>query len=206
MLNKERIVNLIVRPHKEWSAILSEQNTPLQLFLKYFLPLLAIPVFALVIGYALVGKSSGDAHFSILIKGWQIGFQKALTYAISTPVALFLSALLIDYLAPVFRSSRAPERSMILVIYSWTPVLLAGVFYFIPAFGFMFYPAVIFAFVVMWHGLPVMKQTPDASRTAYFLAMVIVIVCVLAICHSVIFKPLIGAFWVGESYYSGMGL
>jgi hypothetical protein len=206
MLTKERILNLLRKPMIEWNSIANETNKPIEVFLRFFLPLLGVPIIALVFGYGLVGKTSNDGFLSFAIKGWHVGFQKSITYLISTPVALFVSAWVIDHMAPVFRSERNLDRTLILIMYSWTPVLLVGVFYFFPVMDFMFYPGIIAAFALLWFGLPVMKNTPPASKSVYFLMMVIVLVSLLAIFHQVIFTPLIGAFWMGNSGLPGVTL
>jgi len=195
---KDRVINLFLRPSKEWHAISEEHFTLGQFSVRYMIPLMLIPLFSLVIGYGLVGKTSNDGFISLAIKGWDIGIQKALIYLFTMPITVFLSALAIDYLAPVFRSSRNLERTVTLLGYATTPVLLSGVFSLVPILGFMFLLGIVAAFALLWFGIPVLKSTPKASVSAYFLAMVIVTMSILALVHLII-KTLLGAIWVNES-------
>jgi hypothetical protein len=198
MSTKDRVVNLCIRPLKEWSIIAGEQNAPVQVLLRYYLPLLLIPSLALVLGYGLFGKTTSDGFISFVIKGWNIGIQKALTYLFTTPIVLIISSLAIDNLAPVFRSTRNFERTLVFLGYASTPVLLSGVFYLVPVLDFMFLPGIIVSYVLLWFGIPLMKDTPKASISAYFFAMVIITLSALALVHMII-KSMLGAIWVNET-------
>jgi hypothetical protein len=190
----ERVKNLILSPGAEWVKISDEPQTPKDLIAKYMLPILVVPVVALVLGWGLVGTTDGGEVLSFKIKGWDVGFSKALIYLISNLLAVLLSALVVDHTASAFRSGKQFNKTLQLVIYSWTPVWLAGIFSLIPSLSFLGILAFGYSAFILYHGVDKIKMTHPESRTAYTIASVLVMVLSYAITHLII-NSTVGAIW-----------
>lgn len=190
----ERVKNLILTPGASWEKIADEPQTPKELLTKYMLPLLLVPVVALVLGWGLVGTTDGGDMLSFKIKGWDVGFSKALIYIISNILAVLLSTLVVDHTTSAFRSEKQFNKTMQLVIYSWTPVWLAGFFNLIPSLSFLGILAFGYSAFILYHGVDKIKLTHPESRTAFTIAAILVMVLSYAITHLIV-NSTVGAIW-----------
>jgi hypothetical protein len=134
--------------------------------------LAAIPAVCGLIGMAIVG-------ISIPVVGTlRISFGSALIFAAITYLMAFVTvyvlALIVDALAPTFKATRNLENALKLVVYSYTPVWLVGVFLLIPGLSFLMILG-IYGLYLMWLGLPVLMKVPQNDNTTigYFAAIII---------------------------------
>ncbi len=98
-------------------------------------------------------------------------------------VIVYATALIIDALAPSFRSHRHLPNALKLAVYSFTPVWLAGIFILIPGLRFLSILG-LYALYLMWTGLTPLMGTPRDKSLYYALCVVIaaiVVTIVLAI-------------------------
>jgi hypothetical protein len=114
----DRAKNIIMTPKTEWPAIASEQPVVGQIISGYVIPLALIPAVASILGFGLIGRGM-VASFSWGIAMGIIGFVVAVG-------GVYLTAYVIDFLAPNFGSQKNFGRAMQLVAYSYTPVWWRG--------------------------------------------------------------------------------
>jgi Yip1 domain. len=183
----ERVKQIIISPKSEWQTIDSE-NTPAQtLLFKYLLVLALIPAVASFIGFGIMETSYGKIiHIGGSI---EIGIRQGIISYVSTIFAVYLASWVIGFLAPSFGSEKNFGRAFTLVVYSYTPSLVAGVVLIFPALAFIQMLAGIYGLYILYLGLKPMMKTPDDKQPIYFLISLLVIILV-SIAISAIFAAI----------------
>lgn len=194
----QRIKNMLLTPKNEWNVIASEPADIGKILINYFIPLLLIPTIAQILGWGLIGKSVGVLGYSVTIKGWNIGLVNGISTFITSIAAVFVIAFIIDLLAPSFKSEKNLNRSFQLSAYSYTPSMVAGIFYIIPSLSILVILAGIYSLVLFYLGLQPLKATPKESQVSYFI--VIIIVTILAFLLVGFLIGLITAPFISKSY------
>ena len=194
-----RIKNLVISPGNEWAVIANEKYDIASLVKNYLLILLLIPVVALVLGWEFIGKTETYYQLTTSTRGWDIGMHKALVYLVTTFITVFASASVIDRISPAFRVEKNFGNTLRLIVYSWTPVLLSGIFYLVPVLSFMIIAGFAYAFVLLYYGLDPLMKPPAPSKTAYFVSSVAVILCCYVLTY-VIIKAFVGVLWVNTTH------
>ena len=167
-----RVKSILLSPKTEWPVIESEQTDVKTLTLNYLLPLALIPAVAGFIGFGLIGQNVLGFH----IGSPGYGLRYAIVNLVSTIGGAFLTAYIIDLLAPSFGSEKNFLQSFKLVIYSYTPMMVAGVLYIIPSLGILVTLAGLYGLYLLYIGLQPMKKTPDDKKTTYFVVSLIVVI------------------------------
>lgn len=167
-----RAKSILLSPKTEWAVIELEQTDVKTLTLNYLLPLALIPAIAGFIGFGLIGQNVLGMH----IGSAGYGLRYAIVSLVSTIGGAFLTAYIIDLLAPSFGSEKNFLQSFKLVVYSYTPMMVAGVFLIIPALGILATLAGLYGLYLLYIGLQPMKKTPDDKKTTYFVVSLIVVI------------------------------
>jgi len=172
----KRVIAIITKPNDEWQVIKNETMSTADMFSKYAIILAAIPAIAGFIGYGLIGISFGFGTFRIPLGRcliWAI-----FMYALSL-VGVYLTAFIMDALAPSFGSQKDMNRSLKVVIFSWTPVWIAGIFYIIPSLAMIVWIASIYALFLLYTGMRSLKEPPQDKLMGYFIVTLVINVVVL---------------------------
>jgi len=180
----ERAQSIILKPKDEWGIIDQENTSVFTLIVIYLIPLALIPAIAAFIGYGVIGMSIFGPSLS-----W--GIKQAIISFVSTIVGVYISALIIDNLAPNFGSTKDFRKAMQLVVFSYTPVMLAGAFQAIPILSIIGIVG-LYGLYLLYIGIKPMMKTPDDKVTVYFLVSLLVIIAVYAILDVILTKILIG--------------
>lgn len=194
----ERAKNILLTPKPEWEKINQEKADISSIILSYVLPLAALSAIAAFIGYGLIGESSGLFR----VKSTNLGIYFALRFLLGAIGSVFLSAFIIDILAPSFDAEKNMDKSIQLVAYSFTAPLLGGLFSILPALAIVGLIASIYGLYILYIGLPIMKKAPAEKQGAYFVASLVVMVVVYAAVFYIIEKILRAIF--GNSMF-GIG-
>jgi hypothetical protein len=177
----ERVKAILLTPKSEWLAIERESGDPTFLFTNYVAILAAIPAVCRFIGFSIVG-------FGGVRVGIVTGFISAIVQYALAFVMVYVSALIIDALAPTFTAQKNPENALKLAVYSMTPAWLAGVFLLIPALAFLQILG-LYGLYLLWLGLSPLMKSPEDKSIGYAGAIVvcaIVIVLIIGVIVSVI--------------------
>ena len=171
----ERVKGILLNPRAEWSIIEREPGDVAYLFMNYVAILAAIPAVCGFIGGSLIGISLpglGTVRVPIVtgLVGAVVGY--LLTFAM-----VYIVALLADLLAPTFQGQKNAENALKLVVYSYTPAWLAGVFLLIPSLGFLAILG-LYGLYLLWSGIPPLMKAPQEKSIVYTLA---IIVCAIVI-------------------------
>ena len=176
MSRQTRVVNILWRPIDEWRTVAAEPATIEGLIRGYAAPLAAIPAVCQFVGFRLAGIPTGffgTGGYSVarsLANGfvaWALGL-----------VGVFVAAVVIERLAPTFQSRGGTAQALKLVVYSTTPVWIAGVFYLIPALSVLNVLAGFYAIGLFYLGLPIVMATPPDKVIPYMIASVLVVIVV----------------------------
>ena len=174
----ERVKNIIVTPKTEWEVINREAATPGSLFTSYILPLAIFASLGSVIRYFLTVGCMGTWGFKYVIAGALIAF-------IAVLLSFYLTALIVDMLAPSFNSEKNLGKSAQLVAYSGTPSYIGGFLSFIPVIGpIISIAAWAYGIYLMYLGIGPLKKTPEDKKVVYLIvAFIILIASYLSLIH-----------------------
>lgn len=170
----DRVKNIITNPNKEWDVIATEPPDAGKIITGYVLPLTALAAIAAFIGYGLIG-------FQILgfrVSGVEWGLHYALTTFIGGIVSVYLTALIIDMLAPNFGSEKNFNRSVQLVAYSFTPMWIGGMLAVFPPIAFIGALFGIYGLYLLYLGIPKLKNTPPDKHVGYFVISLVITIIV----------------------------
>jgi len=180
----DRAKNILLKPKNEWNVIDQETTSGTVLVITYLVPLALIPAIAAFIGYGLFGVSIFGPSIS-----W--GFKQAIISFVSTIAGVYISACIINFLAPNFGSTKDFRKAMQLVVFSYTPIMIAGVFQAIPALSILAILG-LYGLYLLYIGIKPMMKTPDDKVGVYFLVSLLVIIAVYFIIALILTKILIG--------------
>lgn len=185
----ERVKGIVLSPKTEWEKIAAEPADVKSLFTGYAMILAAIPAVCGLIGSTVIGVSLpivGTLRTPIAAALVQL----VLTYVLGL-VVIYVVALIIDALAPTFDGQKNSVQALKLVVYSSTPVWLAGVFALVPLLSVLGILAALYGLYLLYIGLaPLMKNPQDKSIG--YTALIIVCYIVLAIIVGVVIAAAAG--------------
>ena len=193
----ERAKNILISPAKEWDVIAAEQPDTGKIITGYVLPLAGAAAIAAFIGYGLIGVS----YFGIRVAGMNWGIYMAVRVLVGALAGVFISALVIDALAPSFGSEKNMGRSVQLVSYSYTPGWVGGLLAIIPAIALIGALAGIYGLYLLYIGMPKLKKTPADKHVGYFVVSLVVIIIVYFVIGLILDRILMPA--MGLYYNSG---
>lgn len=175
----ERAKNILIKPKEEWLVIDQENTSVSQLVTGYLIPLAFIPAIAVFIRYGLIGFGPfAAASFSLGIKYAVVSF-------VSTIGGVYLSAFIIDALSTNFASTKDFRKSMQLVVYSYTPMLIAGIFQIVPALGILGIVG-LYGLYILYLGIAPMMKTPADKVTGYFVLSLVVIIVIYIVLAAIL--------------------
>ncbi|MBN2611227.1 MAG: YIP1 family protein [Bacteroidales bacterium] len=191
----ERVKGIILNPKTEWNTIQQEKTSSTDLLVKYLIPLALIPTIAGFIGYGLIGRNMPFAgHFASV----SYGIKYAIIMFINLLISAYVTAFVIDSLAPTFSAVKNFDKAFSLVVYSLTPMMVAGVLYIYPPLALLVMLASLYGLYILYIGLKPMMQAPDDKVTVYFIVSLIVMIAVYFIISliltSVILRPALTGF------------
>ena len=194
----ERAKNILISPAKEWDVIAGEVPDVNKIFTGYVIPLAGAAAVAAFIGYGLIG-------FNMLgyrMGGIDWGLYQALVSFIISVCSVFLTAFVIDALAPSFGSEKNFGRSFQLVAYSYTAGWIGGLFQILPVIAFLGTILSLYGLYILYIGMPKLKYTPADKHIGYFVVTLIVLIAVyivIGLILSAIMEPMFGLSYGGEN-------
>jgi hypothetical protein len=184
-----RAKNIILSPRAEWDRIDGEPATIKGLYLNYVCILAAIPAICMAIGRLMpMGGFGLYIHYSpVAAIGWGV------LYYIGQLVGVFVTAMVIDALAPSFGGQKNQIQALKVVAYANTAAWLAGVFQILPMLAVLSIVG-LYSLYLLYLGIPRLMKAPQEKALGY----TIVAIIVAAVVYAVI-------FWV-MMLFSGMFL
>ena len=189
-----RATNILKQPAAEWTVIAAEPTDAATLIQGYAAPLAAIPAICRWIGYSVIGL--GVPYFGTYRIGFVRGFANAVVSWVLTLVGAYIAALVIEKLAPTFKSSGGTIQALKLVVYASTPVWIAGALNLVPALSPLIIIAALYAVYVFYLGLPPVMHTPADQVIPYMIVSALIVI-VVTMCLAVVTGVIAG---VGGGY------
>ncbi|MBF6602831.1 MAG: YIP1 family protein [Sphingorhabdus sp.] len=193
---------ILLKPREEWPVIEAEPTSIADVYKSHVLPLAAIgPVaaflHAVVFGNSFLGITYRPSFLSAL--------STAVISYIVTLVAVFLLALVIDFLAPKFEGTSNRTNAFKLAAYSATAGWVAGIFQLIPGLGMLAILGV-YGLYLLYVGLPVMMKSPE-DKSVVYTVVIVAIGVVAGLIFSAVLAPLmmLGSSTPSFSDSSGSG-
>lgn len=182
MTTFERAKRIIVSPRTEWLFI--KQTDDQKQTIAYLLTLAAIPAIANFIGYGFWGASLGKwGHITGSIG---FGIRQGIGSYATDISSVFLTALVVNFLAPSFSSTKNFSKALQLVVYSYTPTLIGGIFLVIPHVSILQVLAGLYGLYILYVGLEPMMQTPMHQKPIYFVVTLLVLIILSFVTTSII--------------------
>jgi hypothetical protein len=183
-----RVVAILTKPADEWRTIAAEPATVPGLMRSYAAPLAAITLMAEFIGLGLVWMPVVSR--GAIPPGLVLIFAFPVVSWVFALVGAWIAAVVIKQLALTFQSRGNTAQALKLVVYSMTPVWVAGgVLYFVSPFAGLAGEAIrllvlipiLYAVYLFYLGLPPVMSTPSDKVIPYMVVSALVII-VVAIC------------------------
>jgi len=190
----ERAKNILMTPKTEWPVIDTEPATIGDIYKNYVLILAAIPALAGFIGNALFGYSVLGVPFRVPIV---TALFSAITGYILSLISVFVLGLIIDALAPTFGGVRNQTQAIKVAAYSNTAGWVFGILQIVPQLAPIAGLLSLYAFYLLYLGLPLLMKAPKEKALAYtivtVIAAIILILLVGAVAGAVggIFTPVV---------------
>jgi hypothetical protein len=195
----ERVKDILLTPKTEWNVIDAEPSTVASIFTSYVLILAAIGPICMVIGQQVFGYGLMGISIKPPI-AYSIG-QAVISYVMSL-VSVYVSALIIDALAPSFGGTKNQVKAFKVAAYSATAVWLAGIFQIIPMLAFLAIVG-LYSLYLLFLGLPRLMRVSEDKAVGYTI-VVIVVQLVLFFVVGMIVAVLVASFF-GSMLMGAMG-
>lgn len=170
----QRAKNMITTPKTEWAVIEGESSPAKDVIMQYILPLAVVAALAVFIGYWLIGINM----FTLHLVGFRWGLYYGITCLIRAVLVVLVAALVVDALAPSFGSEKNFNRSLQLVAYAYTPVLIGGFLAVIPSISIIGSLFGLYGIYLWYLGLTPIKRTDPDKRTGYLVVSILVLIVV----------------------------
>lgn len=179
-----RAAAIIARPRAEWPRIAEEEPNIAAIYLRYVMPLAAIPAIASALGASLVGIELPGMGV-IRMEPGQAVVSGAFQYAMQL-ATIYVMALVLAWLAPRFGGNGDRAAAFKVVAYAWTPAWLAGVFNLTPTLSSLTLLG-LYAVYLIHTGLPAVMNVPQRRAL-----MVTALLVLIGITLSALIGALIG--------------
>ncbi len=180
----ERVKKILLNPKEEWTVIDQENTSIAELVTSFLIPLALIPAIASLIGYGFIGVGFWGASLS-----W--GIKYAVIYFVTIVLGAYLAAYVINALSTSFGSQGDFRKAMQLVVYSYTPMMVAGIVLIFPVLGIIYLLAGIYTLYLLYLGIKPLMKTPDDKVTGYFVVSLLVIIVIYIVISAILTAILI---------------
>jgi len=175
-----RAINILTKPEHEWNIIAVEQTDPRTLTVQYIAILAAIPAAARFIRVSLIGYTT---FLGTRVRaGIVSGFMTAIVEYALTIGAVHVAALVVDKLAPTFKSYPPTWiQALKLVTYASTAAWVGGIFYIVPALGPLAFLASLYSIYLFYVGMAPMMNTPEDQVFPYMVVSSLIVVVLMLV-------------------------
>jgi hypothetical protein len=185
----DRAKSIIMSPKTEWSVVAGEEPNVGQIIVGYVIPLAAVPAVATIIGMGLIGSG--------LVTSFSVGIATGIGSFIAAVVGVYVTAFIVDLLAPNFGSQKGFGRAVQLVAYSYTPAWVAGILNIVPPLAPIALLAGLYGLYLLYLGLPHTMKTPQDKVAVYLIVTIIVLILVFFILAAILTPIMFAIFGIG---------
>lgn len=168
-----RAIGMLLRPGRTWDRIVEAPAEPRALFLRYAVPLAAIPAVGSVVGVLAFGFNIANIGVHMSVVGLILG--ATVSYGL-TLAAVWALAAFIALTAPAFGGLRDRRAALNLVAYGATASWVGGLFEIYPSLGIPIgILAGLYSLYALYLGLPKLMGVPEDRKLTAFAAVLIAI-------------------------------
>ena len=193
-----RVQRLLLSPVTEWDAISSEPADVQKIYMNYVGPLVIAAALATALGLLLFGANAGFMTI-------RMPFGTILTFLILnivlTLVSVYISAYVINALAPQFGGTQDMGQAFKVAAYSPTATWVAGLVTILPQLAIVVWLGVLYSLYLLYLGLPKLMK-PAADKTVPYTIAVVVVMIVIYI----VVGGIVGAIAFGSGMPMAMSL
>ncbi len=131
------------------------------------------------------------------------GLYFALMGAVGGILGVWLTAFVVNALAPNFGSEKNMGRAMQLVVYAYTPLWVGGLLGIIPMLGWLGMLFGIYGLYLMFLGLPLTMKTPADKVITYLVITIIALIVIYFIVGAIFASIFLGIFGLGLASTAG---
>jgi hypothetical protein len=175
-----RVKGILTNPRAEWLTIAAEPDDVAAIYRNYIVFLAAIPAISMFLGLTIFGVPLFGRY------GISTALGSAVAMYISSLVAPFIAAVVLEKLAPRFQSSGSTAQALKLVAYASTPVWVAGVCYVLLTLAPLAVIAALYAVYLLYVGVPVLMKTPHDRVVPFMVVAALVIVVLNVVLRSIV--------------------
>jgi hypothetical protein len=195
LINRAR--NMLLTPKTEWVVIAGEKPDANQIILNYVTPLVIAAAIAAFIGYGFIGVNVWGLRIASI--SW--GLYYAILQLVLGIASVYITAFVVDALAPSFESEKDFGRSMKLVAYGSTPSLIASLFaIFPPVAGIISIIGAGYSIYLWYLGLGPIKKTIEDKKAIYLVIIFVILLVVYLVIGFIIGLVLMPVFGLGYGY------
>ena len=170
----DRVKNILLQPKLEWPVIANETHTVQGLYTQYVMILAAIPAVASFIGYSLLALGV-----------WRVPFAAGLAYMVISYVltlgAVYVSALVIDALAPQFGGQRDFMEAFKVAAFAPTASWVAAIVTVIAPLAIIAFVGTLYTLYLLYLGLPLLMKVPEDKAVPYFIVVLVTMIVIGAV-------------------------
>jgi hypothetical protein len=166
---------LMILPSHEWRVIKDSPMTIKGLLYEYALPVVLFSALGKTIGSVFSIQSYwGTVWFSILFPLYNF-----ISWIVISYLVIFFSAIILDRLAPGFGAGRNLLSSYKLVVYGYTPLLVATFFVYLHPILRLLVPLGMYVFgaytlYILWYGVHELYEIPLEKRVGFILLVILI--------------------------------
>jgi uncharacterized Zn finger protein (UPF0148 family) len=195
-----RAINIMFKPRQEWEVVAQEKPRIPMIILGYALIFSIIPIIALMIDNSFFGRLGIGFHFSIV--GTIYGFFHGILFAVASLTSIIVGAVIINSIAPGFKTEKNLGRAIQLTAYSFTPMFFAAALYLIPYMSFMVILVGLYGIFLVLMGQPVIMKTPKNTQVGYFFTTIGIVYAIFFTVYwtssailAILFRGIYGLYW-----------
>jgi hypothetical protein len=186
---------MVLTPRAEWPVAAAEPASVGSLYSGYIVLMAAIPPIATFIKISLIGSSFGYFGSFRLPIGW--GLEQAILSYVLSLIGVFVSALIVDALAPSFGGEKNQVQAIKAVAYSYTAYWVASIAIIVPGIGWLVaLIGVVYSFYLLNMGLPFTMKCPPDKSIGYTVVTILVAIVIYFV---------IGMVVAGVQRFAGVG-
>lgn len=175
---QKRVIGILSNPIYEWRAIAGEEDDIASVYKGYIIPMAAIPALCLFLGLAVIGAPF-DGRYAP-----RLAISSAVYSYVAALAISMVAALIIEKLAPRFKSSGSTVNALKLVAYASTPMWVAGVFNLFLYIAPLSLLVTVYSVYLFYLGLPPMMKTHPDNVVPYTLVSTIAIFVLISVVAS----------------------
>ncbi len=190
----KRVLNMVTKPKEEWQAVKDENLGVTDIFTRYAVILAAIPAVAGFIGFCIIGFSFGYGTWRMPIGSGLAWMIMQFAFALG---GAYLTAFIIDALAPSFGALKDMNRSFQAVVFSSAPLWVAGVVFILPTLSVVIWFFSIYCLYLLYLGIEALKEPPKDKMVGYFVVIIIVSIVVQSVAYFLVRAITFPRAWLG---------